>query len=83
MDSQVAEKNGGFFSFIENVGNKIPHPVYLFICLWILALAASWIMSSLGISVINPSNGKTVTVVNMMTSQKWAEFLRNMGKTCC
>lgn len=81
MDSQVAEKNGGFFSFIEKVGNKIPHPVYLFICLWILALAASWIMSSLGISVINPSNGKTVTVVNMMTSQKWAEFLRNMGKT--
>lgn len=81
MDSQVAEKNGGFFSFIENVGNKIPHPVYLFICLWILALAASWIMSSLGVSVINPSNGKTVTVVNMMTSQKWAEFLRNMGKT--
>ena len=33
MDGQAAEKNGGFFSFIEKVGNKIPHPVYLFIYL--------------------------------------------------
>ena len=35
----------------------------------------------MGVSVINPTNGETVTVINMMTSAAWADFLKDMGKT--
>ena len=75
------ERQKGFFYAIERVGNKIPHPVYLFIWLWVLAMVLSWILGAAGISVINPTNGETVAVVNMMTSSSWADFLRNMGTT--
>lgn len=71
----------GFLGTIERLGNKIPHPAYLFICLLIIALAVSWILGAIGVSVINPTSGETVTVVSMMTSAAWAEFLKNMGST--
>ncbi|MDR1873979.1 MAG: AbgT family transporter, partial [Synergistaceae bacterium] len=31
----------GFYGFIERAGNKIPHPVYLFIWLWGITVVAS------------------------------------------
>ena len=31
METQEIKKDKGFFAFIERVGNKIPHPVYLFV----------------------------------------------------
>ncbi|MCI8453049.1 MAG: AbgT family transporter [Lachnospiraceae bacterium] len=71
----------GFLGTIERIGNKVPHPVYLFIWLWVVAMLASWIFGSMGVSVINPTNGETVTVVSMMTSSAWADFLKNMGNT--
>lgn len=74
-------KRKGFFYTVERLGNKIPHPVYLFIWLWVLALLMSWALGMAGVSVVNPSTGDTVTVVNMMTSKAWADFLKNMGST--
>ena len=74
-------RSSGFLGAVERLGNKIPHPVYLFICLWVIALAASCILGTMGVSVINPTNGETVTVINMMTSAAWADFLKDMGKT--
>ena len=74
-------RSSGFLGAVERLGNKIPHPVYLFICLWVIALAASCILGTMGVSVITPTNGETVTVINMMTSAAWADFLKDMGKT--
>lgn len=79
MSENVKQK--GFFYTIERVGNKIPHPVYLFIWLWVIAMVCSAILSMAGVSVINPTNGETVYVVNMMTSSAWGSFLQNMGST--
>ena len=81
METQEIKKDKGFFAFIERVGNKIPHPVYLFVWLWIIAMLLSWLLSALGVSVVNPASGEVVEVVNMMTSAQWADFLKNMGKT--
>lgn len=71
----------GFLGTVERIGNKIPHPAWLFICLWLTALAVSWLLSALNVSAVNPTTGETVTVVSMMTAEAWAEFLKNMGKT--
>ena len=81
METQEIKKDKGFFAFIERVGNKIPHPVYLFVWLWIIAMLLSWLLSALGVSVVNPASGEVVEVVNMMTSAQWADFLKDMGKT--
>ena len=43
MSENVKQK--GFFYTIERVGNKIPHPVYLFIWLWVIAMVCSAILS--------------------------------------
>lgn len=52
---------------IEKAGNALPHPFWLF---WILAGilgVASAIMATLGVSVISPSDGETVTVRNLLS----------------
>ena len=50
-------RSSGFLGAVERIGNKIPHPVYLFVCLSVIALAASCILGTMGVSVINPTNG--------------------------
>ena len=76
METEEIKKGNGFFAFIERTGNKIPHPVYLFIWLWAIAMLLSWLLSALGVSVVNPSTDEVVEVVNMMTAEQWAEFLK-------
>jgi aminobenzoyl-glutamate transport protein len=70
----------GFYGFIERAGNKIPHPVYLFIWLWGITVVASPILAWLGVSVNHPVAGKeAIRVVNIVTSNGIGAFLQNMG----
>lgn len=77
----MGKEKKGFLNTVERIGNKIPHPVYLFIWLWAAALVLSFILAKVGVSVINPSSGDTVAVVNLLTSSSWANFMKDMGKT--
>ena len=81
MSENENTKNRGFLYTVERLGNKIPHPAYLFIWLFVIALALSFILAKAGVSVINPATGETVAVVNLMTSDAWANFLKSMGST--
>ena len=81
MSRKEISANKGFLYAVERLGNKIPHPAYLFIWLFVIALALSFILAKAGVSVINPATGETVAVVNLMTSAAWADFLKDMGKT--
>src|ERR1043165_3571583 len=55
-----------FLDFIERAGNRLPHPVTLFILLAGLVLAASAIVARLGLSVVHPRDGSIVTAVNLL-----------------
>ena len=46
-----AEKSGGFLDIIEKVGNKVPHPVLMFLYLIIGVIVLSAILAILGVSV--------------------------------
>ena len=81
MENREATKQKGFLYAVERLGNKIPHPVYLFIWLWVLALVASFVLAKANVAVVNPATNETVAVINMLTSSAWADFLHNMGKT--
>ncbi|MDR2137601.1 MAG: AbgT family transporter [Synergistaceae bacterium] len=74
-----SSKLTGFYGFIEWAGNKIPHPVYLFIWLWIITMVASPILAKMGVSVTHPTTNKVIGVVNLVTAGSIGAFLQNMG----
>lgn len=52
---------------VERLGNALPHPFWLFWLLSGILAIASAIMSSAGVSVVSPADGKAVTVQNLLT----------------
>ncbi|MFM8334247.1 MAG: AbgT family transporter, partial [Opitutaceae bacterium] len=56
-----------FLNGVERAGNALPHPATLFAGLAVLVLVLSWLLHSLGVSVQNPSTGKVVAVVNLLS----------------
>ena len=45
---------------IEKVGNKLPHPFWLFLSLAVIVMALSAIFSATGLSAVNPATDETV-----------------------
>lgn len=78
--TQTTPKQKGFYAWVERVGNKVPHPAYLFIFFLLLTGVASLILSKMGVSVINPVDGEPIQVNNMLSMAKIGDFLANMGK---
>ncbi len=68
----------GFLGWVERVGNKVPHPVYLFIWLFFITLVLTSVCSMLGLQAINPTNKEVVAVVNMLTGPQLGLFLKNI-----
>ncbi|QOV41058.1 AbgT family transporter [Streptomyces ferrugineus] len=52
---------------IERLGNKLPHPFWLFGVLSVLLALVSWALSAAGASAPNPTTGKTVTVRSLVS----------------
>lgn len=56
-----------FFTWIEKVGNKIPHPMALFLYIIFIVLALSCLLGNLGVSAIHPTTGKEISVLNLIS----------------
>jgi aminobenzoyl-glutamate transport protein len=69
MNTVPGKKNvvDRFLSVIERVGNALPHPASLFAIFAALVMVLSWIFSALGVEVIHPGTGKTITVFNLIS----------------
>ena len=52
---------------IERAGDKLPHPVMLFLVLCVGVAVLSWVLASLGISAINPKTGDAVVVRSLVS----------------
>ncbi|SHN31139.1 AbgT family transporter [Gracilibacillus kekensis] len=64
---------------IEYVGNKLPHPVTLFIILAFIVLITSAIVSSTGVSVQHPGNAEEqITVKNLLNAEGIAYIFTSM-----
>lgn len=70
----------GIFGWVERMGNKVPHPIYLFIWFFVIALFASAALNWAGIQVLNPATKKLVPVVNLLTSKNIANIFVNATK---
>lgn len=57
----------GVLDRIERVGNRLPHPVTLFLLLTLGVLIASAVVAGLGLTVVHPRDGSTLAAVNLLT----------------
>ncbi|WP_410579874.1 AbgT family transporter [Amycolatopsis sp. lyj-108] len=53
---------------VERLGNKLPHPFWLFVLLSGVLALASWGLSAAGVSAVNPATGKTVEAKNLLSA---------------
>ncbi|MFB5086499.1 AbgT family transporter [Psychrobacillus sp. PGGUH221] len=56
-----------FLSFVEKVGNKLPHPFILFFYLTVLLVILSWILSLFKAAVVHPNTQETVAVKSILS----------------
>nr|WP_273702369.1 AbgT family transporter [Tepidanaerobacter syntrophicus] len=55
--------------WVERVGNKLPHPFFLFVYLTIGIMLLSAVLSILQVSAINPGSGEEVMVKSLLTRE--------------
>ena len=70
-------KKKGMLAWIERIGNKMPHPVALFIYITIIVLVASFIFGMLGTSALHPSTGEVIQVRNLVSLDGLLLFILN------
>jgi len=75
---QPAAASSGFLRWVEQMGNKLPHPFWIFvwICLFIVALSA--VTAFLGVSAIHPDTGRLVEAQNLVSGEGLRRFLEEM-----
>lgn len=66
---------------IEALGNRLPHPVLLFLLLALVVVAASVVAHALGASGIHPATGETIMAVNLLSADTVRRMLVEMPKT--
>lgn len=78
-EENVKEKKGGrVLDAIERVGNKLPHPYILFLWLCLILAVISCVCGVAGVSVINPTDGETVTAQSLLSKDGFIWLLQNM-----
>src|SRR5262249_14539613 len=65
-ESATPRSTPPLLDLVERAGNRLPHPVTLFIILGATVPAASAIVSRLGLSVVHPRDGSLVTAINLL-----------------
>lgn len=78
-----------FIKGIEVVGNKLPHPFWLFVILALIVIALSYILSKAGVSVTylaaarggGEAKQTTVEVANLLSFEALRPFMANFVKT--
>ncbi|MCM3713503.1 AbgT family transporter [Halalkalibacter oceani] len=81
MDDSIKKQGifGKFLSFIERVGNKLPHPITLFAILAVVVVFLSALLSSFDISVENPTEpGETLAITNLLSGEGIAYIVTSM-----
>lgn len=72
----------GFFqkmlNRVERLGNRLPHPVSLFLLFIAGVLLLSWIVGSLGVGVTHPASGERIQAVNLLTKSGIQRMLTSL-----
>jgi aminobenzoyl-glutamate transport protein len=63
---------------VERAGNALPHPFWLFWALSLILGILSAVLAGLGVSVVSPGDGETVTVRNLLSGDGLAMAVSTM-----
>ncbi len=75
----VAESGSkGVLRWIEVMGNKLPHPFWIFLWICIFIVVLSGVTSLLGVSAIDPATGATVEAQNLISGEGLRRFVEEM-----
>lgn len=78
MASKVSSDSKGMLRWIEDVGNKLPHPFWMFVWICILIVVVSGITALLGVSAIHPDTGQVVEARNLLSGDGLRRFVEEM-----
>ncbi len=73
-----ANQSKGFLGWIERMGNKLPHPFWIFIWICIFIIVFSGIAALLNISAIDPASGEKIVAENLISGKGLRLFLEKM-----
>ncbi|MGX7595772.1 AbgT family transporter [Planococcus plakortidis] len=59
----------GFLNFIEKWGNRLPDPFFIFVYLAVFVVLLSWLVSSLGTTVVHPGTGEELAIQNIVSGE--------------
>ncbi len=68
----------GILHWIEKMGNKLPHPFWIFIWICILVVVFSGIAAFFGVSAIDPKSGEAIVAQNLISGDGLRRFLQEM-----
>jgi aminobenzoyl-glutamate transport protein len=68
----------GVLFWIETLGNKLPHPFWMFVWICILVVVASGIAAALGVSAIHPETGERVMAESLVSGDGLRRFVEEM-----
>ncbi|WP_210139707.1 AbgT family transporter [Staphylococcus sp. GDY8P120P] len=60
---------------VERAGNKLPDPSMLFFLLCLIVLGLSWVLSLFNVQATQPTNNKTIHVVNLLNWEGLTKIL--------
>ena len=78
MPAQQAPAGKGLLGWIEAVGNKLPHPFWMFVWIIIFIIVLSAIAAFSGISAVDPGTGEVVRPQNLISGWGVRRFLEEM-----
>lgn len=85
-NENVKTKKSGldrFLDTIERFGNKLPDPITMFLGLAVIVVVLSAVFSMLGVTAVNPSDGATVEVFNLLSvagiKYLWTNVITNFS----
>ena len=67
-----------FLAWIERVGNKLPHPFWIFFYLTIFVIVVSAVSEMAGVSVNHPVTGETVAAQSLLSQHGLQRFVLEM-----
>jgi aminobenzoyl-glutamate transport protein len=67
-----------FLAWIERVGNRLPHPFWIFFYLTVFVIVVSAVSEMAGVSVTHPVTGVTVSVQNLLSQHGLQRFVLEM-----
>jgi len=77
-NTELIEPSKGFLRWVEVLGNKLPHPFWMFVWISIFIVIVSALSAFFQVKALNPATGEFVYSQNLITGDGLRWFLQNM-----